>query len=135
RGKATVTDGTFDISFVMTKNIASEYGLGKLGLYASDVQHARDAGGAASFVVGGSEPEPTKDATAPIVQAFMGDTTFVDGGVVTPNATLVVKLQDASGINISNYGTGNTLTAVLDGGDTYALSDYYVAATDDFTIG
>ncbi|HTF17896.1 MAG TPA: type IX secretion system sortase PorU [Chryseolinea sp.] len=135
RGKATVKDGTFELSFVIPKNIAYEFGLGKLGLYASDVQHLRDAGGAASFVVGGSEPAPVGDTTPPQIRAFMGDSTFVDGGVVTPNSLLVVKLEDASGINISNYGIGNTLTAVLDGGDTYALSDYYVASTDHFTTG
>lgn len=135
RGKATVRKGTFQISFILPKNIAYEFGAGKVGLYAADESKLRDAGGAASFVVGGSEPAPAVDTTPPKVSAFMGDSTFVDGGVVIPNTMLVVKLSDESGINISNYGIGNTLTAVLDGGDSFALSDYYVATTDDFTSG
>lgn len=135
RGNATVTGGVFEINFVIPENIDIEYGPGKLGLYAWDTKHARDAGGSASFVVGGNEAAPPNDQTPPLVQIFMGDTTFVNGGAVIPNTTLVVKLEDASGINISSYGSGNTPTAVLDGEYSYALSDYYVAATDDFTRG
>ncbi|MEJ1241233.1 type IX secretion system sortase PorU [Chryseolinea sp. T2] len=135
RGKASVVDGTFQISFVVPKNIAYEYGPGKIGLYASDLSSGRDAGGSTRLVVGGSDPKPPLDTTPPIVQGFMGDTTFLNGGVVIPNTVLVVKLQDASGINISEYGVGNSLTAVLDGAETFSLSEYYVAATDNYSKG
>jgi len=135
RGKASVKEGTFEFSFIVPKNIAYEYGPGKIGLYASDPGKSRDAGGAAKMVVGGSEPAPSQDTTPPLIQAFMGDTTFINGGVVTPNTSLVVKLQDANGINISDYGIGNSLTAVLDEVDSYSVSAYYVAASDDFTRG
>ncbi|MGC3943977.1 MAG: type IX secretion system sortase PorU [Chryseolinea sp.] len=135
RGKATVKDGTFQFSFIVPKNIDYEYGPGKIGLYASSAYNSRDAGGSARLVVGGSDPAPPKDTTPPLVQAFMGDTTFINGGVVIPNTMLVVKLQDASGINISDNGTGNSLSAILDGTTSFSLSAYYVAATDDFTKG
>lgn len=135
RGKATVSDGVFQLSFVVPRNIAYEYGTGKFGLYASDPKNERDAGGAARVVIGGSESAPADDSTPPVVQVFMGDSTFVNGGIVAPNTTLVVKLSDASGINISEYGVGNALTAVLDDVESFTLSDYYVAAADDFTTG
>ena len=48
------------------------------------------------------------------MQLFMGDTTFISGGVVNTNSTLIVNLQDDSGINISGYGVGNALVAYLD---------------------
>ena len=135
RGKATVTGGVFELSFIAPKNIAYEYGPGKIGLYATNTGKSRDASGAAAMIVGGSDPAPAVDTTPPLVQAYMGDTTFVNGGVVTPNTLLVVRLQDPSGINISEYGIGNYLTAILDGGDTYALAGYYNAVSDDFTKG
>ncbi len=66
----------------------------------------------------------------------MGDTTFVNGGIVTSNSTLVVKLQDASGINISNYGIGRLWYGVLDDEPaSFALSEYFTSETDDFTKG
>ena len=42
RGKASVSSGTFQFEFVLTKNVAYEIGQGKLSLYASDP--ARPAG-------------------------------------------------------------------------------------------
>jgi len=133
RGKATVKEGLFALNFIVPANIATSYNRGKVGLYAMD--SSRDASGALSYVLGGSEPNPVPDNTPPIVQAYMNDTTFINGGVVTPQTSLVIKLTDASGISISGYDGRNVLSAVLDGGETFDLRDYYVANTDDFTTG
>lgn len=136
RGKATVKDGLFSMKFVVPKNIAYEVGAGKLSFYASDSSHMEDAAGALSTPVGGSEKSVAPDNTPPEIRLFMGDTTFVNGGMVLPNTSLLVRLHDASGINTSTYGIGNTLTGVLDDDvQVYALSDYYEADTDDFTRG
>lgn len=138
RGKASVKDGAFQFEFIVPKNIAYDISEGKLSLYASDTEQDRDAAGATtSFKIGGSEKNPPDDDTPPLVNAWVGDTTFINGGVTNPNTTLVVKLQDASGINISNYGIGNTLVAVLDNDENQAfvLSDYFQTETDDFTTG
>ena len=137
RGKATVKDGRFAFSFIITKNLEYEIGKGKMSLYASDAQHKKDASGAVNTVaIGGSEENPPGDNTSPTVKLFMGDTTFVNGGVTTPNTILIAKLHDESGINISNYGIGNTLVATLDNEETvYILTDYYVSETDDFSTG
>ncbi|HET6540022.1 MAG TPA: type IX secretion system sortase PorU, partial [Chryseolinea sp.] len=137
RGKASVTSGTFQFDFVLTKNVAYEIGQGKLSLYASDPTHQRDASGAIqSFKIGGTEPSFTPDNTSPVMQLFMGDTTFISGGVVNSNSTLIVNLQDKSGINISGYGVGNALVAYLDNEEqAYILNDYYEAYMNDFTRG
>lgn len=136
RGKAKVEHGTFTFTFIVPKNLVYEIGPGKLSLYASDPQHLRDASGATSaFRVGGSEPNVPPDNTPPQIALYMGDTTFVSGGIVNPSTTLVARLHDASGINISNYGIGNALVAVLDDGTIYKVSDYYEADVNDFTRG
>lgn len=138
RGKASVKEGAFEFQFIVPKNIAYDFGDGKLSLYASDPTQERDGGGATSaFKIGGSEKNPPSDDTPPIVNLWIGDTTFINGGVTDPNTSLVVKLEDASGINISSYGVGNTLIAILDNNEEqiFALSDYFQTETDDFTIG
>ena len=134
RGKATVTNGIFECAFIMPRNMDLAYGQGKLGLYAYNPATGKDASGVLLPVIGGQD-EPGSDITGPSLSAFMGDTTFVNGGVVAPNTMLVVLLEDASGINISTHGDSGSLTAVLDGGDTFDLSDYYQASTDDYTRG
>ncbi len=137
RGEATVKDGAFEMEFILPRNIAYEINPGKLSLYAFDDARTRDvAGGASEFKVGGSETDVAGDNSSPDLEVFMGDTTFINGGVVSPNTFLVVKLSDESGINISNYGIGNTIMAVLDNDvEVFLLNDYYVAEKDDYTRG
>lgn len=138
RGKASVENGAFEFQFIVPKNMAYETGTGKLSLYAADVSQKLDASGATSdFKIGGSESNPAPDNTSPKVTAFIGDTTFVNGGITSPQTRLVVKLEDESGINISNYGIGNNLIAILDGSDeeVFVLSDYYTADLNTYKRG
>lgn len=136
RGKASVKEGEFEFQFIVPKSIAYEFGKGKLGLYASDRNKRKDASGSVTdVIIGGSEPDPDTDTAPPQVALFMGDTTFVNGGVTSPNTTLIAKLEDSSGISISDYGIGTAMVAVLDGTETFAISDYYQSETDDFTKG
>ena len=136
RGKASVKNGIFSFEFLLTNNISNEVDQGKLSVYAYDALSRRDANGGLSFKVGGSEPDSPFDDQGPIIQAFMGDTTFTSGGIVNTNSILVVDLQDASGINISDDGTGKSLVAFLDGSEPpYILNDYYESYIDDFTRG
>jgi hypothetical protein len=136
RGKASVANGIFQMEFVLPKNIAYEINAGKLSLYAADYDTRRDAtGSSGTFKIGGSEPEITPDNTSPVISAYMGDSTFVDGGTVQATSTLVVRLEDDSGINISNYGIGNTLMAILDDQEVYLLNEHFMADKDTYTAG
>lgn len=136
RGKASVTNGEFQFTFIVPKNISYQFGDGKLSLYASDTLTFRDAGGSAgNFKIGGSENNFIPDSTPPEIKLFIGDTTFNNGGLANSNAVLVAFIHDASGVNISNYGIGNTMMAILDDDKTYIVNDYYESETDDFTRG
>jgi hypothetical protein len=65
----------------------------------------------------------------------MGDTSFVNGGITNPNTTLIARLTDQHGINISGYGIGNSIIGILDDTQTFILNDYYESDLDDFTQG
>lgn len=136
RGQATVKDGAFELKFIVPKNIAYELGQGKLSLFAKDHNELADAaGGDLSFVVGESEQPVPDDSTAPMIELFMGDTTFHYGGITNPDTYLVARLSDASGINISSYGIGNDIVAELDEDQVFILNDYYISDQDNFTRG
>jgi hypothetical protein len=137
RGQASVKDGTFEFDFIVSKNIAYTIGPGKLALYASDASHTTDAKGSASELkIGGTEKDVATDSQPPSIALFMGDTTFRNGGITTPNPELVVRLRDNSGVNISGYGVGNSLVATLDDdAATYILNDYYIADADNSAQG
>lgn len=136
RGKASVTQGAFEFEFMVPKNIAYAIGQGKLSLYAFDENTRSDASGfSKDFTVGSSEVDAGSDTTPPVIKLYLNDKTFVNGGLTGSTAQLVASLFDESGINISGYGIGNSIVAVLDENETFILNDYYEANTDDFKSG
>ena len=136
RGQATVVDGDFQFEFIVPKNIVYQLGNGKLSLYAYDKSQFIDAGGVElEFVIGKSELNPGTDITPPTVQLYMGDTTFRNGGITARDTRLIARLNDTSGINISEYGIGNSLLAILDDSTSFVLNDYYESDLNDFTKG
>lgn len=136
RGKATVENGQFEFQFVVPKNIAYAVGEGKLSLFAYDTLQDREASGAShSFQVGLSEENVAEDITSPTLQLYMGDTTFVNGGITGTNTKLVGRLYDLHGINISGYGIGNSIVGALDDTETFTLNDFYEADLDNPTRG
>ena len=136
RGKATVEDGEFEFQFVVPKNIEYSIDKGKLSLYAYDTTlHTEASGFSQDFEVGASELNPPTDGTAPVMRLFMGDTTFINGGITNANTTLVARLFDENGINISGYGIGNSIIGALDDTETFILNDFYEADIDNFKRG
>lgn len=135
RGQAKVENGLFEFNFVVPKNIAFQIAEGKVSLYARDsVQQITASGYSKDFTIGSSESNPAADTTPPQISLFVGDTTFIDNGIANPNTQLVARLYDLHGINISGYGIGNSLTAVLDG-ESFVVNDYYVADPNNHTRG
>lgn len=137
RGKATVIDGEFTFSFVMTSNISEEVAGGKFSLYAYDPDSGLDAKGVhTDFRIGEIEADVPSDVTPPTIRLFIGDTTFVNGGIATPDTYLIAKLEDESGINISGYGGESSIEAQLDDDTTtYVLNDYYIGDIDTYKSG
>lgn len=137
RGKASVREGHFEFEFILPRNIAYTVDYGKLSLYAVHDNRSIDLTGASkAFKIGLSERNVPADDRPPDVQLFLGDTTFVEGGTVSPNTLLVAKIQDDNGINISGYGIGNTMMAVLNNdARVWLLNQHFTAETDNYSSG
>ena len=140
RGAATVTEGRFSFSFLVPKDIAYNYGEGKVSYYAvnDDMQNPIDANGTEEdFVIGGTADDIIYDYDEAELSLFMNDTLFVNGGITDENPTLLAHVFDLSGINTVGNGIGHDITAVLDGNtaNPYILNDFYEAAKDDYTRG
>ncbi|HYG04636.1 MAG TPA: type IX secretion system sortase PorU [Chryseosolibacter sp.] len=136
RGNASVKEGEFKLEFVVPKNISYAIAEGKLSLYASSESFPHAAGFNDDFKIGGTDAAPPADTAPPEIKLFIGDTTFTNGGYTTSDTYLVAHLKDNSGINISGYGVGNGLIAILDDEDqTFILNDYYVADMDTYKSG
>ncbi len=133
KGQAEVKDGLFEVEFIVPKNIGYAIGDGRINLFATST--TQTAAGVSTMKVGGSASSFLPDTTPPTLQAYLNDTTFVNGGLVSADAKIVVRLADESGINISNVGIGNDLVAVLDDNQVFELNNHYLADVNDFTKG
>lgn len=136
RGKASVTDGKFTFTFIVPKDIAYNYGKGKISYYADNGEI--DAHGYQDDIyVGGTATDFVADNQGPDIEVFMNDDKFVSGGITDANPVILVKLYDVSGINTVGNGIGHDLVAVMneDTRNTYVLNDYYESNTDDFRSG
>lgn len=137
KGSATVTNGAFEVSFVVPEDIDFTYGNGKVSVYATDGVSVDAGGSFGDLIIGGTSEDNAVDNEGPDIQIFMNTESFVDGGKTGPNPTLLLKLSDASGISVIGNSIGHDLVAVLDGNNpqSYVLNEFYEATIDDFTSG
>ncbi len=136
KGNSSVKDGRFTFTFYVPKDIDYSFGNGKISYYGrSTVQDA--AGAFSGFVIGGTDTNGINDKEGPIVDLYLNDENFVDGGIVDPNPVLIAKIKDNYGINTTGNGIGHDLVAVLDNSteSQIVLNDYYETEKDSFNMG
>ncbi len=134
KGNTTVKNGAFRFSFILPKDINYTYGKGKFSYYA--YSNAEDAAGAyCEATIGGMSENEIEDSKGPDIEAYMNDENFVNGGIVAPSSTLLIKLKDEYGINTTGNGIGHDLVAILDEGEQTVLNNYYEAERDSFNCG
>lgn len=137
-GLASAVNGKFSFTFVVPKDISYQLDYGKISLYAKTDFDLTDAHGVfQNVIIGGSADSVDLDDNPPTVELFMDDESFVFGGQTGSKTTLIGKLSDDNGINISNNGIGHEITAILDENtsEIYVLNDFYSAELDDYTNG
>ena len=136
-GQATVVNGEFEFDFVVPQDVQIPVGNGKVSFYAQQNNTLLDNNGYnLDIQVGGLNENAGTDTTGPIIELFMNDENFVNGGITNDSPNFIVKLEDGSGINTAS-GIGHDLVAILDGDEAnpFKLNDYYQASVDDYTKG
>jgi hypothetical protein len=136
RGKASVSKGLFTFTFVVPKDIAYEIGYGKIS-YTADNASTDAVGFYENVIIGSTADTFAQDQLGPEIRLFLNDEKFVYGGITNENPTLIVKLKDDNGINITGRGVGRDISLTLnnDVSSTVSLNDYYQARTDSYQEG
>ena len=137
RGNASVTNGKFEFSFVVPRDIRIPLANGRISFYAKKNQVLQnETGYDSSIKIGGINENATADNISPRVKLYMNDETFVSGGTTNESPFLVALLEDENGINTAS-GIGHDIVAILDGdvSNQFILNDYYQTKLDDFTSG
>lgn len=136
KGRATVTNGYFSLTFITPKDINYNYGKAKISSYAHNGDY--DASGMdTTTVLGGYSENPVLNDNPPIVRPYINDSLFINGGITGSNTSLFVALKSETGINVSGYSIGHDLTAVLDDNieSPYVLNDNYETAPNTYQLG
>lgn len=137
-GKVTVTNGHFEFSFLVPKEIAYQYGKGKISYYALDTANFVDASGNyKDIVIGGTDPDFVPDNQGPEITMFMNDAGFENGSVVNKNSTLYAYLNDPDGISYTGLNIGRDIVLIID--DDFAnaevINSSFVPDIDSYTSG
>lgn len=137
RGNASVTNGKFEFSFVVPRDIRIPLDNGKISFYAQKTASFENQTGAdISIQIGGINENAVADNIPPIVKLYMNDETFVSGGITNESPFLQANIEDENGINTAG-GIGHDIIAILDGdvSNPYILNDYYQTKLNDYTKG
>lgn len=138
KGRASVENGEFSVTFVMPKDINYEVGPGKISYYAQSNEGVIDASGYYNALsIGSADLEALTDNTGPEVSVYLNTTNFQSGDKTGSNPLLLVQLTDENGINVAGNSIGHDLEAILDDNDrkSILLNDFYEAELDDYTSG
>jgi len=136
KGKVSVTNGTFSQSFIIPKDISSSELNGRIVVYAQGT--GKYAGGSyTKLAFDGLNPNAVNDGNGPEMNIYLNDEKFVNGNLVSDSPTLVVELNDNSGINTTGTGVGHEIIATIDTktNQTFILNDFYQGNLNDFTSG
>jgi len=136
KGKARVINGDFKFTFNVPKDIAYQYGRGRISYYAQN--GTTDANGFyEDFIIGGTNNNAITDNIGPELKIYMNDNHFVSGGVTDKNPILLAYLSDSAGVNTIGNSIGHDISAVLDGNTdkTFVLNDYYESDLDTYQSG
>ena len=138
RGNATVTNGLFEFTFVVPRDIRIPIGSGRISFYAkSPTPELQDQSGHdVSIQIGGINETAPLDNIGPTVRLYMNDESFISGGITNDSPIFLAFLEDEHGINTAS-GIGHDIVAVLDGDENnpYILNDYYETELDNFQKG
>lgn len=134
KGKAQIKNGEWSFTFIAPKDIAYQYGFGKLSFYA----HNNEVDGNGFYnnvVVGGYNQNAVADDQGPEISLYMNDYAFINGGLTDENPFLLADIFDESGINTVGSGIGHDIIATIDGNETFVLNDYYESGLDNYKSG
>lgn len=137
-GKVAVTNGRFEIQFIVPKDIRYNFGTGKIIMYAYDPTQGFDGNGTCSNIaVGGEADNIIWENEGPEIKLYLNSETFTDGSKVNENPLFVAHVSDQSGINTIGTGFGHDILLKLDNDprQEYILNSYYQSSVGSFSDG
>lgn len=131
-GRESVKAGGFRFKISMPSEISHNFRPAALNLYAF-TGDGRDASGVnRDIYVYGYAENALADMEPPVIEMFaLNHPGFVSGQSVNESPTVIARVSDNVGINISNAGIGHQMSLLLDGATPFAdIAQFYVPGDD-----
>lgn len=111
---ATVKDGKWSTTFNVPMEISNNYSPALVSAYACD-DSGREANGSSEYLyIYGFSTEQTDTVGPDIEYLRLNSDKFVSGGMVNPSPVVFARINDPSGVNISDAGVGHKISLRLD---------------------
>ena len=136
KGKASVKNGDFSFTFIVPKDIAFQYGSGRISYYGYN--ESVDANGYyENVIIGGTSSSTIADNNGPEIKLYLNDERFAFGGTTNESPRLLAFVNDSNGINTVGNGIGHDITAIMDDDNDklVVLNDYYESDLDSYQSG
>lgn len=115
-GCARVENGEFSIRVVLPSEISDNFRPAAVNMFAVSDDSAVEAVGVnREFYISGYDEDALPDQTPPVIEyMYMNHDTFKPGAVVDSEPTLVARVSDDVGLNMSMSGVGHQMTLRID---------------------
>lgn len=124
---AKVDKGHWSATLHVPPEIQGNYTRAMIAGYAWDGRRFEANGLTTDLYVYGYEGSEGGDTTGPEIEYFYVNTpNFENGGLVSSNPIVIARMNDESGINISDTGIGHSLMLTVDDKEVYSdLNSYF----------
>jgi hypothetical protein len=131
RGRSMIRNGGFRTSFVVPKDVSYENNQGKITVYFNSTKED-GFGMTENIKVVAADTINITDKIGPQIDIFFDNDASVGAYLVGTSPLLIVKLEDATGINTTGTGIGHKIEAVLDDdiSNPIDLTNYFQGALD-----
>ncbi len=134
-GNVSISEGKFNLEFVVPKSLSEDFDKGKVSLYAKSDNPMNDAAGAdLSFYIGG-EADSEPDNTPPEIGLFINDTTFQNLGITGSDIIALAKISDENGINTLNDELNEGIILRLDNLEFKYVGNFFKSELDTYQSG
>ncbi len=120
RGRISIYQGEFSARFTTPKDISYEDKPGKIIAYVYDSSED-GIGFSRNIVIGGTDTTTVDDGEGPMVEIFYDDLNFNNSYLVNPDFTLLISLEDETGLNTTGTGVGHKLEGILNDDEENAI--------------
>ena len=137
KGTATVTNGDFEVEFMVPYDIRYNYAPGKISYYARSDNSGEAFGDFKDFIVGGFNMDYEEDTEGPEIELYLNHADFKAGDLTGASPLLYATIFDPSGINTSGNGIGHDITLIINDNtnNPIVLNEYFQAKVDDYREG